>query len=137
MSFEVTTRPPLGSNATPTSDCPATTSSVVPSGRTRYKPFDPASGTRRRYPGYLGAHGNGIIIAAAVLYIIALALLLTGSGEEREGVETKHARRSNTSTKPREPDLLLLVESTEEPQQRWPDRNSRLSYGGKSLAQIV
>jgi hypothetical protein len=61
----------------------------------------------------------------------------TGSGEEREGVETKHARRSNTSTKPREPDLLLLVESTEEPQQRWPDRNSRLSYGGKSLAQIV
>ena len=58
VSFDATTSPPFGSNATPTSDWPDTISSVLPSGRTRYRPFHPASASthtalpasRRRSP---------------------------------------------------------------------------------------
>ena len=39
-----------------------------------------------------------------------------------------------TSIKPREPDLLLVVERTQEPQERWPDGYRRIPYGGKTLA---
>ena len=41
-----------------------------------------------------------------------------GNGEERPW---RPARRTRHSIKPREPDLLLVVERTQEPQERWPD----------------
>src|SRR5689334_1814291 len=43
VSLDDTTRPPVGSNATPTRLCPATTNSDDPSSRSRYKPLHPAS----------------------------------------------------------------------------------------------
>jgi hypothetical protein len=41
-----------------------------------------------------------------------------GNGEQRPW---RPARRTQHSIKPREPDLLLVVERTQEPQERWPD----------------